>query len=87
MQEEHGGIITAVSPLVKLLQTAEKVLHLIKPTPLYARIDFVRDERDDFCLMELELIEPALYLRMDEKAAQFFAETVDEWLKDKEFAR
>jgi hypothetical protein len=31
--------------------------------------------------MELELIEPALYLRMDENAPQFFAETIDKWLR------
>lgn len=86
VQEEHGGIITAVSPPEKLLKTAEKVLNLIEPIPLYARIDFVRDEQDDFCLMELELIEPALYLRMDENAPQFFAETIDKWLRRKRFA-
>lgn len=81
VQEEHGGIITAASPSKKLLRTAEHVFSFIEPVPLYARIDFVRDEHDDFCLMELELIEPALYLRMDEHAPQFFAETVDKWLK------
>lgn len=81
VQEEHGGIITAVSPSKNLLRTAEHIFSFIEPTPLYARIDFVRDEHDDFCLMELELIEPALYLRMDENAPKFFAETVDKWLK------
>lgn len=81
VQEEHGGIITAVAPSAKLLQTAEQVLSFVNPRPLYARIDFVRDEFDDFCLMELELIEPALYLRMDENAPQLFAETVSDWLK------
>ncbi len=45
------------------------------------RIDFVGDESDDFCLMELELVEPALYLRMDENAPRIFAETIDTWLK------
>jgi hypothetical protein len=81
VQEEHGGIITAVRPSSKLLKTAEQVLSLIDPTPLYVRIDFVRDEVDDLCLMELELIEPALYLRMNENAPRFFAETIDKWLK------
>lgn len=81
VQEEHGGIITAVTPSAKLLQTAEKVLSLINPRPLYARVDFVRDDEDDFCVMELELIEPALYLRMDKNAPMLFAETIDKWLK------
>lgn len=81
VQEEHGGIITAASPSKKLLRAAEHAFSFIEPVPLYARIDFVRDDEDDFCLMELELIEPALYLRMDDNAPRFFAETVDEWLK------
>ena len=81
VQEEHGGIITAVRPSAKLLEKTKKVLDLVEPTPLYVRIDFVRDERDDFCLMELELIEPALYLRMDENAPSLFAQTIDEWLR------
>jgi glutathione synthase/RimK-type ligase-like ATP-grasp enzyme len=81
VQEEHGGIITQVEPSEKLSAAAQKVFNQIDDKLLYARIDFVRDENDDFCLMELELIEPALYLRMDENAPQFFAETVDKRLK------
>lgn len=80
VQEEHGGIITSVTPSAKLLETAEMVLRLIEPAPLYVRLDFVRDQADDFCLMELELIEPALYLRMDKNAPRFLAETIDKWL-------
>ncbi len=81
VQEEHGGLITEVSPTNKMKQTAESILGLIPETPLYARIDLVRDDSDEFCLMELELIEPALYLRMNENAAGIFAETVDSFLK------
>lgn len=81
VQEEHGGIITAVQPTNQMLETAEKILQLIPEKTLYARVDLVRDNKDDFCLMELELIEPALYLRMDENAPKFFAETIDNWLK------
>jgi len=80
VQEEHGGIITSVTPPAKLLETAQFVLSLIKPTPLYVRLDFVRAQADDFCLMELELIEPALYLRMNKNAPRFLAETIDKWL-------
>ncbi|HSK70093.1 MAG TPA: hypothetical protein VK892_00250, partial [Pyrinomonadaceae bacterium] len=68
VQEEHGGIIQAVEPDAKLLKAGRKAFDFIKPPPLYARVDFVRDAGDDFALMELELIEPALYFRMDEGA-------------------
>lgn len=82
VQEEHGGIIHPIVPTAKLQQAAQKVLDFIKPAPLYARIDFVRDSEDDFCLMELELIEPSLYFRMDKKSALRFAKAVDKWLRN-----
>ncbi|CAN5442876.1 hypothetical protein BH10ACI1_BH10ACI1_17050 [soil metagenome] len=80
VQEEHGGIITAVAPSEKLLEVGHKVFEFIAPVPLYARVDFVRDSADDFCVMELELIEPALYFRMDENAPERFAKVFDDWM-------
>jgi glutathione synthase/RimK-type ligase-like ATP-grasp enzyme len=76
VQEEYGGIIQAVEPSAKLRAAADKVLDCIKPLPLYLRVDFVRDENDDFCLMELELIEPSMYIRMDDQAPISFAKAV-----------
>ncbi len=74
VQEEHGGIITASRASAKLLETARGVFEFMKPNFRFMRrVDFVRDETDNFCLMELELIEPALYLRMDENAPRIFA--------------
>lgn len=81
VQEEHGGIITQVAPSEQLLQSAQKVFAQISDELLYARIDFVRDENDNFCLMELELIEPALYLRMDKDAPERFAKAINNWMK------
>ena len=37
VQEEHGGIITAVKPSEKVIDTAREVFDLIAPAPLYAR--------------------------------------------------
>ena len=77
VQEEHGGIIRAVEPSRKLRFIAEHILQFIPSQPLYARIDLVRDGRDSFALMELELIEPALYFRMDGQSPVRFAEALD----------
>ncbi|HSI87971.1 MAG TPA: hypothetical protein VK918_02880, partial [Pyrinomonadaceae bacterium] len=77
VQEEHGGIITAVRPEPELLTAAEAVSRLINPKPLYERIDLVRSPSGSFLLMELELIEPALYLRMDPGAPSRFAAALD----------
>ena len=79
VQEEHGGIIRAAKPESTLLAAGDRVMALLDKDLLYARIDFVR-ERDDFTLMELELIEPSLYLRMDDGAPERFAATVAKWL-------
>lgn len=79
VQEEHGGVITATEPGTGMLDAAKKTLGQIGETLLYARVDFVRHD-DRFALMELELIEPALYLRMDDDAPSRFAVAIRNWL-------
>jgi hypothetical protein len=81
VQEEHGGIITAVKPPEKVIDTARSVFRFVAPAPLYARIDLVRDASDNFALMELELIEPALYFRMDEESPARFARAFDKMMR------
>lgn len=81
VQEEHGGIITAVRAGDELLAAGGKVFEMIEPVPLYARVDLVRDAAGDYLLMELELIEPALYLRMDPLAPGRFAAAIDTHMK------
>ena len=73
VQEEHGASIQAVPPPAALLDTARKVFALIDPVPVYGRGDWVLDDCGVYRLMELELIEPSLYLRTDSAAAARFA--------------
>lgn len=82
VQEEHGGKIIAVEPVEDLLAAGRSALSLIGEPLLYARVDLVRDAPGRFVLMELELIEPALYLRMDERAPTFFAEQFHERMNE-----
>jgi glutathione synthase/RimK-type ligase-like ATP-grasp enzyme len=70
VQEEHGGRIEARTPEAALaaaaghaLAVAARCLELREPL-LYARVDGVV-AGDRFLLMELELIEPALYLGLE----------------------
>ena len=81
VQEEHGGLITEVEPDEKLRDAAQNALDKIGEPLLYARVDLVRDEQDEFALMELELIEPALYLRMSDRAPERFAAAIETLLK------
>lgn len=77
-QEEHGAEIRSVDATPEQIAAAEKLLALVDPQPTYVRTDFVRDENDNYLLMELELIEPSLYLRTDARAADRFARAFDE---------
>jgi len=72
-QEEHGADILSVEAHPALVETAHHVLGVVNPQPVYVRADFVRDTRNRFLLMELELIEPALYFRTDPGSASRFA--------------
>ena len=83
VQEEYGADIVSVVPEPTLLQTSDGVMQLLTPEPVYARVDFVRGPDGRFLLMELELVEPSLYLRMDSKAPQRFAEAFDRYVKQK----
>jgi glutathione synthase/RimK-type ligase-like ATP-grasp enzyme len=71
-QEEHGADIMGVVAPEALVDTARRVLGVVNPQPVYVRADFVRG-RGRFLLMELELIEPSLYLRTDPGAPGRFA--------------
>lgn len=80
VQEEHGGIVSRVEPDAASLEAAEAILALLDPVPLYARVDLVRDAGRPV-LMELELVEPSLYLRTDPSAPVRFAQAVDRWVR------
>ena len=83
-QEERGATIKVTRPVPLLMQRGLQALAYVSPAPLYARIDFVRDERNDFRVMEMELIEPSMYLRMHPAAPQRFARALDEWFHQSE---
>ena len=80
VQEEHGGIIKSIHPSPGLLAAGQEILKHISTALLYARVDFVRTKKEEFALMELELIEPSLYLRTATHAPRFFAKAIDRWV-------
>lgn len=79
VQEEFGANIVAVDPGPALRETSDRILQLIEPMPVYARADLVRGAGDRFYLMELELVEPSMYLRMDALAPERFAKAFDDY--------
>ncbi len=81
VQEEHGADIRPVRPSERLIRTARDILALVDPMPVYARLDFVRGDEGAFLLMELELAEPSLYFRADERSAMRFARAFDAYVR------
>ncbi len=79
VQEEHGGTIRAVVAGDTLRAAGLAALEALGESPLYMRADFVRanDDNGAFWLIELELIEPSLYLRMEPEAPARFARALD----------
>ncbi len=59
---------------------AQRALAQLKEPPLYARIDLVKDLTGQPALIELELIEPNLYLSEGPGAAELLADAaVTRW--------
>ena len=81
VQEEHGASILATELTGELLESAHRALSVVPGDPLYARCDFVRNADGELCVMELELIEPSLYLRMHESAPTRFAAAFDAYIR------
>lgn len=81
VQEEHGGEISAVGVDEKLIARGRELLEYLPVEPLYARVDYVHDAEGEIALMELELIEPALYFRNAPMAATRFARAFHRWME------
>ncbi|MEM8959874.1 MAG: hypothetical protein AAGD38_00210 [Acidobacteriota bacterium] len=96
-QEEHGADLILIEADDALTATGDRIMRVLDKLPLdklshdklshdklplYARVDLVRaNDSDDFWLMELELIEPALYFRIAPGSAERFAIAADRRLK------
>ncbi|WP_233355956.1 ATP-grasp domain-containing protein [Henriciella aquimarina] len=61
IQSLYGGTETAIEPSPGDVSAAQAVLETLDETPLYARVDMLREQSGALLLMELELIEPYLY--------------------------
>jgi glutathione synthase/RimK-type ligase-like ATP-grasp enzyme len=75
IHEEHGGTRRAIQPSASWLAQAAAILDLVGEPLLYARVDAI-PVNDTLVLMELELIDPALFLAYDPIAPGRFADAV-----------
>ena len=73
IQEQYGGRYAATEAPDEATAVGDRVMEAIADrvadargdggrAPLYGRVDLVRDPQGELCVIELELIEPSLYL-------------------------
>lgn len=72
----QGGTIESVIPSSDALEQARQALAFVDAPLLYARVDGLLIT-DTLHLMELELIEPRLYLKWGDGAPERFAQAID----------
>lgn len=75
VQTEHGGSVTPVTAEPWLVEAGMRALKALPDAPLYARVDGVARDHE-FFLMELELIEPNLFLDLRPGSAAAIASAV-----------
>lgn len=77
-QPDYDANLRTLPAPPEALQLANDALDFVgRERLLYARADMVRDATGRFCLMELELIEPDLYLSYDPEAMMRFKDAVE----------
>ena len=79
VQEEFGGVVLAAEPAPAIVDAATRALGAAGQETLYARVDGVV-RGGGFEVMELELVEPSLFLGRSPGAAERFAHALVESL-------
>lgn len=75
VQDDFGGSVEVVSPRMALIEQAQQIIDCIKDPLLFARVDGIElDGR--LVLMELELLEPFLFLQSHPPAVERFARAI-----------
>jgi glutathione synthase/RimK-type ligase-like ATP-grasp enzyme len=73
VQSIWGGTVSRDEPTGAEVELADQALAQLREPPLYARVDLVSGPDGNPCLIELELIEPNLYLKEHPPAAEHLA--------------
>ncbi|TFV97888.1 glutathione synthetase [Algoriphagus kandeliae] len=79
VQHYFGGTIQVIQPSAKMLQIAQSFVDQFAPESLYARVDGV-EINGEFYLMELELIEPYLFLGLTDQAIPNYKAAIEQRL-------
>ncbi len=76
VQDDHGGTVYPYEASEAEIAYAEMVTAQCSPVPAYARVDVMWDSNNELALVELELIEPELWMRKHPQSASLFADAL-----------
>lgn len=76
IQEQHGGTTEKCATPPEALRLAKQIFACLDEEPFYARVDLARIEGSHFLLMELELIEPHLWMTLEPNSCQLFVNAI-----------
>jgi glutathione synthase/RimK-type ligase-like ATP-grasp enzyme len=80
VQSQFGGSVLRENPPESLVCQAERIVKVLECPLLYARVDGI-EQGSGLLLIELELIEPELFLRMDPSAPEKFSRAISDILE------
>lgn len=76
VQDDYGGTVASLEPTDEQRALALRAMQASGFDLVYGRVDVVADEQGEPLVMELEIIEPELWLRYHPPAAQPFAQAI-----------
>lgn len=76
VQPHLGGTESACEPPVGAVELAKSALAAAPAEAIYARVDMVRDNDGELAIIELELIEPALWLQHAPDGGKSFSDAI-----------
>lgn len=69
--DERVATATHIEPTEAQLEIGKKVIQCLPFKPTYIRIDLLKDNNDKDVVLEVEMIEPSLFLKTSEAAANY----------------
>ena len=80
VQDDHGGRAIPHLASPEQIELAERIVATARPGLPYARVDLVRNNTGGYAVMELELIEPELWIRTHPPSAALMAQAINDTL-------
>jgi len=80
VQDDFGGSLHDYDPSDEEIEFAEKAISVCDPMPVYARVDVIWDNEDQLCVGEIELIEPELWFRRENRSAKRCASAILDYI-------